>query len=186
MAEPDTKERIPVEFKQGNEAKTVRKVTNGDMFKLYEQYKDTNYKIAGEKYLEDLAVDKTVQEPTIYNRLKANYKQACSLRAKKCEQYLEKEFSHPKSSADFISNKTEDSPRKQNLRKKLDTVSKQNTQLKRKLGDRYEELEKATEENDNLFENYQRIVDHLSTQFCRIKGCGGAGCPPPTNNFRKT
>ena len=23
------------------------------------------------------------------------------------------------------------------------------------------------------------------TQFCRIKGCGGAGCPP-TNNFRKT
>ena len=21
------------------------------------------------------------------------------------------------------------------------------------------------------------------TQFCRIKGCGGAGCPP-TNNFR--
>ena len=25
----------------------------------------------------------------------------------------------------------------------------------------------------------------LCTQFCRIKGCGGAGCPP-TNNFRKT
>ena len=26
------------------------------------------------------------------------------------------------------------------------------------------------------------------TQFCRIKGCGVAGCPPPppTNNFRKT
>ena len=31
------------------------------------------------------------------------------------------------------------------------------------MGDSYEELEKATEENDNLFENYQRIVDHLST-----------------------
>ena len=24
------------------------------------------------------------------------------------------------------------------------------------------------------------------THFCRIKGCGGAGCPPPTTNFRKT
>ena len=25
------------------------------------------------------------------------------------------------------------------------------------------------------------------THICRIKGCGGAGCPPPpTNNFRKT
>ena len=24
------------------------------------------------------------------------------------------------------------------------------------------------------------------TQFCRIKGCGPGGCPPPTNNFRKT
>ena len=31
------------------------------------------------------------------------------------------------------------------------------------MGDSYEELEKATEENDNLFENYQRIVYHLST-----------------------
>ena len=52
------------------------------MLKLYEQYKDTNYKIAVEKYLKDFAVDKTVQELTVYNRLKANYKQACSLRAK--------------------------------------------------------------------------------------------------------
>ena len=25
-----------------------------------------------------------------------------------------------------------------------------------------------------------------STHICGIKGCGGAGCPPPTNNFRKT
>ena len=83
MAEPDTKTRNPVEFRQGNEAKTVRNITNGDMFKLYEQYKDTNYKIAVEKYLEDFALDKTVQELTVYNRLKANYKQACSLRAKK-------------------------------------------------------------------------------------------------------
>ena len=24
-----------------------------------------------------------------------------------------------------------------------------------------------------------------NTHICRIKGCGGAGCPP-TNNFRKT
>ena len=24
------------------------------------------------------------------------------------------------------------------------------------------------------------------THICRIKGCGGAGCPPTTNNFRKT
>ena len=24
------------------------------------------------------------------------------------------------------------------------------------------------------------------THICRIKGCGGAGWPPPTNNFRKT
>ena len=162
MAESDTETRSLVEFKQGNETKTVGKVTNGDMFKLYEQYKDTNYKIDVEKYLKDFALDKTVQELTVYNRLEANYKQACSLRAKeKREQYLEKDFSHPKSSADFISSKAEVSPRKQKLRKKLDTVSKQNTQLKRKLGDSYEELEKATEENDNLFENYQRIVDHL-------------------------
>ena len=25
-----------------------------------------------------------------------------------------------------------------------------------------------------------------STHICGIKGCGGEGCPPPTNNFRKT
>ena len=31
-------------------------------------------------------------------------------------------------------------------------------------------------------------VLQIFSQFCRIKGCGGAGCPPPppTNNFRKT
>ena len=83
MAESDTETRSLVEFKQGNETKTVGKVTNGDMFKLYEQYKDTNYKIDVEKYLKDFALDKTVQELTVYNRLEANYKQACSLRAKK-------------------------------------------------------------------------------------------------------
>ena len=26
----------------------------------------------------------------------------------------------------------------------------------------------------------------IFTQFCRIKGCSGEGCPLPTNNFRKT
>ena len=28
-----------------------------------------------------------------------------------------------------------------------------------------------------------RMIDH--TQFCRIKECGGAGCPPPHQQFSK-
>ncbi len=48
------------------------KVTNRDMFKLYEQYKDINYKLAVEKYIENFAEDQTVQELTVYNRLKGN------------------------------------------------------------------------------------------------------------------
>ena len=111
MAEPDTKTRSLVEFTQGNKANTVRKLLMGICLR--------------EKYLEDFAVDKTVQELTVHSRFKANYKQA-----KKREQYLEKEFSHTKSGADFISRKDEDSPRKQKLRKKLDRVSKQNMQFK--------------------------------------------------------
>ena len=30
------------------------------------------------------------------------------------------------------------------------------------------------------------ILPKHCTHICRIKGCGGAGWPPPTNNFRKT
>ncbi len=41
------------------------KVTNGDMFKLYEQHKDINYKLAVEKYIENFAEDQTVQELTV-------------------------------------------------------------------------------------------------------------------------
>ena len=34
---------------------------------------------------------------------------------------------------------------------------------------------------------YVCIYMYVYTHICRIKGCGGAGCPPPpTNNFRKT
>ena len=33
----------------------------------------------------------------------------------------------------------------------------------------------------------QVLLSERNTHICRIKGCGGAGCPPPpTNNFRKT
>ena len=39
--------------------------------------------------------------------------------------------------------------------------------------------------------NFQKIeklkkLEKQNTHICRIKGCGGAGWPPPTNNFRKT
>ena len=37
-----------------------------------------------------------------------------------------------------------------------------------------------------LFSSVENEQYDKSTQFCRIKGCSGAGCPPPTNNFRKT
>ena len=29
------------------------------------------------------------------------------------------------------------------------------------------------------FESNRKVSYNVNTQFCRIKGCGGAGCPPP-------
>ena len=40
-----------------------------------------------------------------------------------------------------------------------------------------------------IFAVYGRPINEIcakSTHICGIKGCGGAGWPPPTNNFRTT
>ena len=66
------------------------RVSNGHMLELFKKYKDSNYKEAVEQYLQHFAVDKNVQELTVYNRLKANYKRASSLLRGKTEGLSEK------------------------------------------------------------------------------------------------
>ena len=41
----------------------------------------------------------------------------------------------------------------------------------------------ARQMSDNKF--YSKSLKHTSTHICRIKGCGGAGCPPPPIIFER-
>ena len=168
---------IMAEAEAGNGQNTSTKmesldnrVSNGHMLELFKKYKDSNYKEAVEQYLQHFAVDKNVQELTVYNRLKANYKRASSLRGAKLKEYLKKDFEHPRYLAEYISVKDKESPRKTKLRKDLETVQKQNTKLKRKVKESIDELRRADSEHEKLTEDYKHLISnlsHLETQYAQ-------------------
>ncbi len=80
---------------------------------------------------------------------KAVYK----LRGKRLDLFLKQEFTREKNKAEFISDTMQESPRKRELRSRLETSHRDSREPKRKLNSSFEEIKKLSTEVESYNEN---------------------------------
>ena len=138
-------------------------VTNLEIFELFKKHKNSNKTSAIQEYRLNFMPENSedVQDLAIYNKLKAVHDSTLLLRGKKREAYLNKDFNHPRSRAQYISDTKKDSPRKKELRKEVHTLKKENTNLKRKYGESIGQLERLDREHEQLADNYETTLSQL-------------------------
>ena len=138
-------------------------ISKQNVFDLFVKYKDSGWQQVASKYREQYGcdLDTSISDLAVYDRIKTVHAKAVKLRGKKREKYLEEAFNNPKTSADYLSEKLKDSPRKKQLRNKLSRTEKQNKDLKRKLDDSFEKITELDEEFENLTSDYERTLSTL-------------------------
>ena len=137
-------------------------------FKAFSEEKDKDWKCLVGDYKEKYGENTDVDDLTIFNRLKAVYQKGRKLRGKKFEEFMDMKFKPPETTSVYLSKKLEDSPRKKQLRNKLEETQKQNRNLKRKLCEDAVEMEKMVKELFEVSKHHRQTLSASSSAVWRI------------------
>ena len=141
-------------------------VTNGDIVDFFKENKDKESKVVIELFKQKFGLHKNdlssgPHDMSVSKNLKTIYSKAVyNLRGKKKDEFLKQEYIRVRNKAMFLSDKLQESPRKEALRETLELSEKRNRELKRKLDSSIEE--KLDQELDQITNDYKHDIARLS------------------------
>ena len=154
-----------------------RIITKGDIFNIFQKFKGQSSEFYVKKYKElvktkskvELGNDEAEGEAVctgdvdlaLLTKLKNTNKSVVSKRGIKREQFMLEEFIPPKSKAEYVSDRLQESPRKRELRSALEATRKDNRKLKRSLEKSFEETASTTASLEQLSDDYEDALKEL-------------------------
>ena len=152
-------------------------INKGDIFSMFQKFKGQSSEFYVKKYKElvkskskvELGNNEAEEEErftgyvvlALLTKLKNTSKSVVSKRGVKREEYMLEEFIPPKSKAECVSDRLQESPRKRELRSALEATRKDNRKLKRSLEKSFEETASTTASLEQLSDDYEDALTDL-------------------------